>query len=102
MKVEDFSKEIAAAVKAYEHYIVCIDKTPDEFFKSVQSLMARAIKVYEDRAPGLKHGIALDSQITIILSEPPEPASAERPLCGIYFNLHTPYRKRSAPAKSKA
>ena len=40
MKVEDFSKEIADAVKAYEHYIVCIDKTPDEFLESVQSLLA--------------------------------------------------------------
>ncbi len=102
MKVEDFSKEIADAVKAYEHYIVCIDKTPDEFLQSVQSLLAKALKVYENRVPGLKHGIALDSQLTIILSEPPEPAVPDRPLCGIYFNLHTPYRKRSAPAKAKS
>lgn len=102
MKVEDFSKEIADAVKAYERYVVCIDKTPDEFLKCVQSLMTKAIKVYENRAPGLKHGIALDSQLTIILSEPSEPVAGDRPLCGIYFNLHTPYRKRSAPAKSKA
>ena len=102
MKFEDFSKEIADAVKAYEHYVVCIDKTPDEFLKCVQSLMVKAIKVYENRAPGLKHGIALDSQLTIILSEPPEPASDGRPLCGIYFNLHSPYRKKSAPAKAKA
>jgi hypothetical protein len=102
MKVEDFSKEIADAVKAYERYVVCIDKTPDEFLQSVQSLMAKAIKVFENRAPGLKHGIALDSLLTIILSEPPEPAPDGRPLCGIYFNLYSPYRKRSAPAKAKA
>ncbi|MBI5821428.1 MAG: hypothetical protein HZA88_20870 [Verrucomicrobia bacterium] len=101
MKVDDFSKEIRDAVKAYELYVVCIAKTPDEFMESVRSLMTKAIKVYENRAPGLKHGIALDSHLTIILSEPPD-APDGRPFCGIYFNLHSPYRKKSAPAKPKA
>ena len=101
MKVEDFSKEIREAVKAYELYVVCIAKTPDEFAESVRSLMAKAIKVYENRTPGLKHGIALDSQLTIILSEPPDEPGV-RPFCGVYFNLHSPYRKKSAPAKPKA
>ncbi|MFA6562045.1 MAG: hypothetical protein WCV00_09095 [Verrucomicrobiia bacterium] len=101
MKVDDFNKEIREAVKAYELYIVCIAKTPDEFTDSVRSLMTKAIKVYENRAPDLKHGIALDPQLTIILSEPPD-APDERPFCGIYFNLHSPYRKKNAPAKSKA
>ncbi len=101
MKVDDFNKEIREAVKAYELYIVCIAKTPDEFMESVRSLMAKAIKVYENRAPGLKHGIALDPQLTIILSESPD-APDGRPFCGIYFNLHSPYRKKAAPAKSKA
>ena len=101
MKVEDFSKEIADAVKAYERYVVCIDKTPDEFFKCVQSLMAKAIKVYENRAPGLKHGIALDKEVTIILSESPESISANgRPLCGIYFNLHSPYQRKATRVKA--
>jgi hypothetical protein len=101
MKVEDFTKEIREAVKAYELYVVCVAKTPDEFAESVRSLMAKAIKVFEGRAPGLKHGISLDSQLTIILSEPLD-APEGRPLCGIYFNLHSPYRKKCAPAKSKA
>ncbi|MCX6909592.1 MAG: hypothetical protein NTY01_16325 [Verrucomicrobia bacterium] len=102
MKVDDFNKEMREAVKAYELYVVCIAKTPDEFMESVRSLMAKAIKVFESRAPGLKHGIALDPQLTIILSEPPEAVSEGRPLCAIYFNLHSPYRKKTAPAKSKA
>jgi hypothetical protein len=91
MKVEDFAPEIAAAVKAYDKYVVCVDKTPEAFLKSVESLMKKAIDVYENRAPGLKHGIALDSHITIMLSE----HNGRRPLCGIYFNLHTPHRKKT-------
>lgn len=60
--------------------------------------MAKAIQAYENRAPGLRHGIALDKHITIILSQ----TESERPLCGIYFNLHSPYQKKSAakPAKT--
>jgi hypothetical protein len=34
----------------------------------------------------LRHGIALDKQVTIILSQ----TDNDRPLCGIYFNLHSP------------
>lgn len=99
MRVEDFSKQIEEASVAYERCVVCIEKTPDQFPESIRSLMAKAIKVYQDRAPGLKHGIALDGQITIILSEPPDDSEG-RPLCGIYFNLHSPYRRKPAPAKS--
>ena len=52
---------------------------------------------FENRAPGLRHGLALDKHVTIILSE----SEGERPLCGIYFNLHSPYRKK-APAEKIA
>ncbi|WP_150107375.1 hypothetical protein [Pedosphaera parvula] len=52
--------------------------------------MQKAIKAYETRGPTLRHGIALDRQVTIILSQTDE----ERPLCGIYFNLHSPYQKQ--------
>ncbi|MBI5395744.1 MAG: hypothetical protein HZA91_10645 [Verrucomicrobia bacterium] len=101
MKAENFSTEIREAVAAYDRYVVCIDKTPDQFQSSLHSLVAKAIKVYENRAPGLKHGIALDSQVTIILSEPPESAAEiRRPLCGIYFNLHSPYRRKTVPVKA--
>lgn len=90
MTVETFKAEIAEAVRAYEKYVVCIDKTPDQFRASVESLMAKAIRAYENRGPNLRHGIALDRHITIILSQTDSP----RPLCGIYFNLYSPYQKQ--------
>jgi hypothetical protein len=95
LQVEDFHSEIAAAVPNYDKFIVCIEKTPEDFLQSLQSLMAKAINAFETRAPGLRHGIALDRHVTIMLSE----NDGRRPLCGIYFNLHSPYRK-SAPQKS--
>ena len=97
MTVETFKREIAAAVKAYDKYIVCIDKTPEDFEVSLKSLMTKAIKAYENRSEGLRHGIALDRQVTIILSQSDE----ERPLCGIYFNLHSPYQKTALPKTVK-
>ena len=95
LQVEDFRQETAAALKSYEKYIVCVQKTPEEFLKSLQSLMGKAIQAYANRAEGLRHGIALDRQVTIILSETDGP----RTLCAIYFNLHNPHRK-TAPAKT--
>jgi len=92
VSTELFSQEIAEAIRAYEKYIVCINKTPEEFEASLTSLLSKAIKAYESRGPDLRHGIALDKQITIILSQNDGP----RPLCGIYFNLHSPYQKKSA------
>jgi len=44
-----------------------------------------------------RHGIALDKHVTVILSQ----SDAERPLCGIYFNLHSPYQKQSLPRTVK-
>lgn len=88
---ELFQPEVEHAVAAYEKYIVCIEKTPEEFLKSLQSLLRKAIQAYEARAPGLRHGIALDAHITIMISQNDH---GPRPLCGIYFNLHSPFRKR--------
>ena len=101
MTVETFKPELEEAVKAYEKFIVCLDKTPDQFEESLVSLMQKAIKAYETRAPSLRHGIALDKQVTIILSQ----TEGDRPLCGIYFNLHSPYQKQisakeAAPRRS--
>jgi hypothetical protein len=90
--VDDFRPEILEAMKAYDRYVVCIDKTPDEFHTSLTSLLNKAIKAYEARGPQLRHGIALDRFVTVILSQNDSP----RPLCGIYFNLHSPYQ-RPAP-----
>ena len=97
LTIETFKREVAAAVKAYDHHVVCLGKTPDEFEASLVSLFAKAIKAYENRGEGMRHGIALDKQVTIILSQ----TDHDRPLCGIYFNLHSPYKKKSAAKVKK-
>ena len=98
MTAETFKQEIADALKSYDRYIVCIDKTPEDFETSLQSLMEKAIKAYLNRGPHLRHGIALDKQITIILSQ----TEQDLPLCGNYFNLHSPYQKKPAPKPARA
>ncbi|MDE3098888.1 MAG: hypothetical protein KGJ88_05400 [Verrucomicrobiota bacterium] len=97
MTAETFKREIAVAMRAYEKYVICIDKTPDDFRASLRSLTAKAIAAYENRAPGMRHGIALDKHVTVILSE----SGQERPLCGIYFNLHSPYQRNALPKTVK-
>jgi hypothetical protein len=87
-----FKPELDEAMRAYDKYIICIDKTPEDFEKSLTSLLQKAIKAYEGRGAQLRHGIALDKQVTIILSQSDGP----RPLCGIYFNLHSPYQRQGA------
>jgi hypothetical protein len=96
---DTFRKEIAAAVKAFDKYIVCLEKSPEEFEVILGSLVQKAITAYEKRGPNLRHGIALDKQVTVILSQSDE---AARPLCGIYFNLHSPYQKNALPKTVKA
>jgi hypothetical protein len=93
LQVESFQAEIDDAAERYDRFVVCLDKTPEEFRHSLQSLMKKAIAAYETRKTGLRHGIALDRHVTIILSQSD---SADRPLCGIYFNLHSPYRRQAA------
>ena len=96
-----FKPEIAEALRAYDKYIVCIAKTPEDCEGALQRLVEKAVKAYMQRAPGLRHGIALDNQVTIILSQPPEDSTLEKPLCGIYFNLASPYHKKRAPQPVK-
>jgi len=96
--VDTFKHEIADALKAYDRFIVCLDKTPEECESSLRSLMEKAIKAYDSRGPHLRHGIALDRQVTIILSQ----TDNDRPLCGIYFNLHSPYQKKTSSKTAKA
>lgn len=98
MTVDTFKHEIAEALKGFDKYIVCLEKTTEECEASLRSLMEKAIKAYENRGPHLRHGIALDRQVTIILSQ----TENERPLCGIYFNLYSPYQKKSASKTAKA
>jgi hypothetical protein len=95
--IETFKREIAAASKAYDKFVICIDKTPEDFEASLNSLLAKAIKAYESRGEGLRHGIALDKEVTVILSQCDE----ARPMCGIYFNLHSPYQKNALPKTVK-
>ena len=93
-----FKHEMADALKAYEKYIVCLDKVPEDCEASLRSLMDKALKAYEDRGPHLRHGIALDRQVTIILSQ----TESDKPLCGIYFNLHSPYQKKASSKATKS
>jgi len=88
---------MAEAMRTYDRYVVCIDKTPEEFEAALASLLVKAIKAYETRGPQLRHGIALDRHVTVILSQ----SENSRPLCGIYFNLHSPYQKQSQPRAFK-
>jgi Trk K+ transport system NAD-binding subunit len=92
-----FAREIAEALKAFDKYIICVDKTPEDCQASLVSLVDKAIKAYHTRAPGLRHGIALDKQVTIILSQ----SDGEIPLCAIYFNLSSPYHRRQETRKAR-
>jgi hypothetical protein len=92
-----FRHEISEAMRAYDKFIVCVDKVPEQCEESLDSLMEKAIKAYQNRGPHLRHGIALDKHVTIILSQ----TDNDRPLCGIYFNLHSPYQKKPAAKAAK-
>ena len=86
---ETFRQEIDAAMRSYDRHVVCVFKSPDDCLEAIERLMLKAIKAYENRAEGMRHGIALDKEITIMLSQ----SESDPPLCGIYFNLHTPYSR---------
>jgi len=92
-----FRHEISEAMRGYDKFIVCVDKVPEDCEKSLDSLMDKAIKAYQHRGPHLRHGIALDKHVTIILSQ----TEKDRPLCGIYFNLYSPYQKKQAAKAAK-
>ncbi len=98
LTVEMFRQEISEAAKNFEKFIVCLDKTPEECGEALERLMDKAIKAYASRGTNLRHGIALDKQITIILSQ----TENDKPLCGIYFNLSSPYRRKPAAKAEKS
>ena len=91
-----FAAELRAALQSYERHIVCIEQVPEEMESALQSLVEKAIQAFENRAHGLKHGIALNRQVTVILSE----SSGTKPLCGIYFNLHSPDARKIGKTES--
>ncbi len=86
-----FEKEVSDAVSAFDRHIVCLDKSPDECRSSLDSLLQKALDAYANREIGLRHGIALDGEVTVILSQV---GDQEIPICGIYFNLHSPYHEQ--------
>ena len=96
--VETFQAEMEEALRAYDKFIVCLEKSTGDCHAALHSLLTKAIAAYESREPGLRHGIALDHQITVILSQ----SSEDRPHCAIYFNLHSPYRRQLREASVKA
>ena len=98
LTVDSFRQEISEAGQSFEKYIVCLDKTPEECEEALERLVDKAIKAYLNRGTNLRHGIALDKQVTIILSQ----TENEKPLCGIYFNLSSPYRKKAAVKAAKS
>jgi hypothetical protein len=97
LSAETFKGEIAEASRNFEKFVVCLEKTPDEASESLARLVEKAIKAFVNRGPNMRHGIALDRQITVILSQ----TEQERPLCGIYFNLHSPYQKKAGNRAAK-
>jgi len=90
LTVETFKSELSAALASYDRHVVCLEKLPEDCEAALLSLIEKAIKAYESRGPNLRHGIALDRHITVILSQTDGP----RPLCGIYWNLQSPYARR--------
>ena len=53
---ETFRREIDAAMLSYDRHVVCIFKTPDDCLEAIERLMLKAIKAYENRADGMRHG----------------------------------------------
>ncbi len=99
LTAETFGPEMGVALANFDRHVVCLEKVPDDCETSLRSLMEKALKAYQNRGPELRHGIALDRHLTIILSQTDGP----RPLCGIYFNLHSPWSKKAVqPEPSKA
>jgi hypothetical protein len=97
LTVETFESEMRAALASYDRHVVCIEKIPEDCETTLRSLLEKAIKAFVTRGPDLRHGIALDRHVTVILSQ----ADGPRPLCAIYFNLFSPYAKK-APATAEA
>jgi hypothetical protein len=44
MTIDSFKREVAAAVKAYDHHVVCLGKSPAEFEASLLSLFSKPMK----------------------------------------------------------
>lgn len=85
---ETFSDQITEALKQYDRTVVCLEKTPDSFECTVQSLVKKAILAYGQRKSDQRQAIALDRHVTVIITQ-----TEDNPVCGIYLNLSSPYKK---------
>ena len=47
MTAETFKEEMTEALKAFDKFIVCLEKTPEDCTASLGSLMEKAIKAYK-------------------------------------------------------
>lgn len=88
----EFLEKVKEAVITYDKYIICLDKTPDEFLEIILRLAKKAKKAFDEREKSCKNGIALDRHITIIFSENAQ--NQDSPICNIYFNLSSDYAKK--------
>ena len=52
LTIETFRQEIDAAMRSYDHHVVCVFKTPDDCLEAIDRLMLKAIKAYENRRNG--------------------------------------------------
>src|SRR6185436_21041620 len=98
MQAIDFLEPMNAALRSYDRHVVCLEKPPLDCQATILSLITKAIKAFEERATGMRHGISLDNHITIILTQANEPK--DLPLIGIYFNLRSPYLKEKKGSHS--
>ncbi|HPY29914.1 MAG TPA: hypothetical protein PLT00_01055 [Verrucomicrobiota bacterium] len=97
MTPDVFKREMTQAARAYDRHVVSLEKSTEEFQRALRGLVQKAIQAYTHRGPELRHGIALDKHVTVILSQ----SDTDRPLCGIYFNLHSPYQRQTLPTTVK-
>jgi len=87
---ECFAKQACEAFTNYNKYVICLNKTNEQFTKSLISLLTKAIKAYNERGDK-KNGIALDKFMTVTLTENEK---EELPTINIYFNLYSDYAKK--------
>jgi hypothetical protein len=85
ISVDTFSRQIDEAKKNYERHVICLGQLPEEL--DLKPLVEHAILAFSKRPRELRHAVALNGYITVILSK----SDSEVPHCAIYFNLHSPY-----------
>lgn len=102
MTPDDFKREIAAAVKAYDKFCIVLELPSCDVEKNIVNLVGRAIKLYDSKDRNRTAAMSMNSCLTVQLSDA---ANEPLPRCSIYFNLHSFYveeAKQAAKAKEKA